>query len=371
MNSRKPLCTVPFTKLFVLTDGTYRDCCASFPETLSRPGESVVDWWNSDQLAGIRKSMWSTEFPLACQNCEAQEHIHNSSFRLSASKEIDTLAEHYKTPDTWHIMFGNKCNLACWICDEKSSSLIAHHKQRIDILPVNFVNPNDEFTRKWPDLKANILDSYNHHDTVRICILGGEPIYNKDVIEFLEYLIAQGLSNRTILEFTTNGTILGKTLLKLFDRSQWKYICIFVSVDAIGPVAEWIRYGSNWSAIADNIMHYRDTVNYVEIQTTLSILNLMALPDVVDFCKAHDLAQTISMLSDPEFMDIRKWDGNISAINQQPFVDRNLHSYIDLIGSNKQPGMSDRLTAYIQQFSLVRRPLVDFDPALASFLGVQ
>jgi hypothetical protein len=164
---------------------------------------------------------------------------------------------------------------------------------------------------------------------------------------------------------------LGKTLLKLFDRSQWKYICIFVSVDAIGPVAEWIRYGSNWSAIADNIMHYRDTVNYVEIQTTLSILNLMALPDVVDFCKAHDLAQTISMLSDPEFMDIRKWDGNISAINQQPFVDRNLHSYIDLIGSNKQPGMSDRLTAYIQQFSLVRRPLVDFDPALASFLGVQ
>jgi MoaA/NifB/PqqE/SkfB family radical SAM enzyme len=367
--NNKPFCTVPFTRAFVLNNGAYRDCCAAFPEIVSRPNESFVQWWSGDQLTAIRNSLWTAEFPLQCKNCEIQEHIHHDSLRLAANKNIGSLNEAYSVPDTWHVMFGNKCNIACWTCNEGSSSLIAQHKRNIDILPENFVDPNKEFSYRWAELKASILDSYNHHESIRISILGGEPIYNKDVIEFLEYLITQGLSTRTILEFTTNGTILGERLIKLFGRSQWKYICAFISVDAIGKSAEWIRYNSIWSNIEENIMQYRATVNYTEIQTTLSILNLIALPNVVDFCSKHNLSHNIFMLSDPNFMDIRNWDGN-NIIDYHPFTERKLDKYLDLLGSNKVLGTANQLRAYIQQFSQIRRPLDEFDPILARFLGL-
>lgn len=361
---------MPFTRAFVLANGRYRDCCVTYPQRVSSHEESFTTWWTGDQMTAVRNSLLSSSLPSACKNCEIKEQIHGTSFRLAANKEINYLEEQSTSPDTWHIMFGNKCNLACWSCSEKSSSLIAAHKNQINILPENFIDPNKEFDSKWPDLKRNIIDSYNHHDSIRICLLGGEPIYNKNVIEFLEYLIEQGLSSKTKLEFTTNGTIFGERLIKLFKRSQWEYICIFVSVDAIGRSSEWIRYGSNWSVIETNIMKYRDMVNYIEIQTTLSILNLLALPDVVDFCKEHNLPHSVVMLSNPEFMNLQKWDGNTSMLNRQPFIDRKLDSYIDLLGSNVTIGTSSKLHAYIQQFSTIRKPLVDFDPVLARFLGL-
>lgn len=369
-SSDKPLCTVPFTRAFVLSNGTYRDCCAAAPETKSQSTQSFISWWHGDQLKDIRQSMWSKKFPEACKSCEIQEQIHNTSFRLSANKEYSTLKNYHKVPDTWHILFGNKCNLACWTCDETSSSLIAHHKRQVNLLPENFVDPNNEFMRHWPDLKTSILDSYNHHEAIRISILGGEPMYNKRVIEFLELLISQGLSNRTSLEFTTNGTIIEKNLLKILERSQWNYICVFVSVDAVGRIAEWIRYGTVWKDVVENITQYSNAVDYVQIQTTLSILNLTALPDVVEFCEQRNLLHTTFMISDPEFMDLRKWDGEISMLNRQRFIDKNLHSYLDLVGSDKLIGTSEQLRSYIQQFSLLRRPLTEFDPALAKFFGL-
>lgn len=318
----------------------------------------------------MRDSLLETNLPLACKNCEIQEQMHGTSFRLAANKEMRSLNEYVTSPDTWHILFGNKCNLACWSCSENNSSMIAFHKNQINILPENFIDPNKEFDRKWPDLKRSILDSYNHHDHIRISILGGEPIYNKDVIKFLEYLIEQKLSTRTTLEFTTNGTILGERLIKLFERSQWKYICIFVSVDAVGRVGEWIRYGSDWSTVETNIMKYRNAVNYIEIQTVLSILNLIALPGLSDFCKEHKLPHSVVTLSDPEFMDLRKWDGDTSIIDRQMFTDKKLDGYLDILGSDATIGTSSKLRSYIQQFSPVRKNLVDFDPLLARFLGL-
>jgi sulfatase maturation enzyme AslB (radical SAM superfamily) len=369
MDLTKPLCTVPFTRAFVLPNGKYRDCCATIPTKISQPNESFATWWNGTELSAVRRSLWSTKFPAACETCKIQEGIHNTSFRLAANKEISALDTHYTIPDTWHVMFGNKCNLACWSCNENASSLIAHHKQQIKVLPIEFTDPNIEFAHNWPNLKDNILDSYNHHDTIRISILGGEPVYNKEVIKFLESLVAHGLSTRTTLEITTNGTILGKQLIELFWRGNWKYICVFISVDAVGKSAEWIRYGSNWTVIEENITQYKNTVEYVEIQSSLSILSLLALPQVVDFCKQHGLPHTIHTISYPEFMDIRNWNGNTDIL-QQPFVERGLGEYLSLVGSNQRAETTNQLQAYIQQFSSIRRPLNDFDPALASFLGV-
>jgi len=366
-----PLCVLPFTQPFVKSDGTYRDCCATAPKKTSKPTESFNDWWHGDTLNKFRTVLQeSDELPPECAPCKIQEQIHGQSYRLIVNKEIDQLSAYHKHPGSWHIMFGNKCNLACWMCSEDFSSLIAQHKKQIKILPDNFVDPNDEFLKKWPDLKENILTSYNHHDVVKINILGGEPTYNKIVTDFLQYLADCGLAKRTRIEITTNGTKLGKNLSKLFNSASWNYIAVFISVDAIGPRGEWLRYGSVWDEVRSNIDFYKDNVNYTELHTSLNILNLDTLPALSDFCKDNGLSHKIYTLSTPWFMDIRAWNKDTNFINQDDFTSRNLDGYIDLLGSAPVDNAYNELRDYINRFNSIRKPLSEFDKSLATLLDL-
>jgi organic radical activating enzyme len=364
----QPFCVIPFSKCFVLSDGIYRDCCITTPATTSKVQTPFDTWWNSSDINNIRQIMWDETEPSICKTCTIGEQVHGTSFRTAVNKELPNLISQQEMPQGWHIMFGNVCNLACWTCNETFSSTIAQHKKNINILPENFVDPEQEFLKIWPDLKDNIFRSYQHHEKITISLLGGEPVYNKTVIEFLNQLVDTGLSKCTRLELTTNGTKLNNKLLAALDRSNWDYICVFVSVDAVGPKAEWLRYGTDWSVVETNIQHYLSAVHYVEIQTTLSILNLADLPSVFDFCQLHNIPNKIAVVSYPESMDIRKWNGDCSFVDRKQFTDRNLDQYIDLLGSTPTHNSKQVLSDYIKKFDAVRKPIESYDSALAALL---
>lgn len=357
----KPFCVIPFTKAFVLSDGSYRDCCVTSPAVISDINDTFDSWWQGTALSKVRDEMNTASDHPRCNTCVIQEQIHKSSFRLAVNKEID-IVDNNAYPRGWHIMFGNICNLACWSCSERFSSTIAQHKKQINILPDNFVDPEHSFSSKWPKLKENIFKSYSHHPTVTVSLLGGEPVYNKHALEFIEGLVTAGLSRATRLEITTNGTILNSKLISLLDKSNWQYISILISVDAIGPKAEWLRYGSKWQNVEKNIDHYRKIVNYVEIQTIVSILNINDLPMVINFCQEKNLPHNVSLLKTPEYLDITKWDGNKSMVNYNG-------PYVDMIGTSKKVGTREYLKKYIQQFTN-RTLLSDVDQSLAKSLGL-
>ena len=365
---KTPFCKVPFVIGFTTIDNRYRDCCSKRPRLNSDPTHDFQQWWKSDELNRFRKQMLeTTEFPPECASCEIAEKDpgnNSSSFRTAVNKwqNVD-----YTHPAGWNIIFGNTCNLACWICNESTSSVIFQHKKRAGLLSGHDLSESN-FKKNWPDLRQNILKSYEHHDTVNITLLGGEPLYNKTVIDFLQELVDMNLASRTRLEFHTNGTVYPNKIFPDDKKSPWQHICIFISLDAIGPYAEWLRYGCNWNKVDKVVDSIIEVSDYVEIQCTLTVLNINQLQELSSYAESKDVKLSISVTTDPDFMALQNWDlpKDHLLVNEQH--DR-FKIYYDLIGSTPKSGSSDRLKEYIRRFDGIRKPLSDFDKAFADKTG--
>ena len=358
----KPFCTVPFVEGFSASGSTFRNCCAASPQIVSRPNQSFAQWQQDPRLVQFKENMYNNQWPDECHGCRHQEEQSGSSFRTVVNSAVEVDKNFGVWPSRWNLIFGNVCNLACWTCDEYSSSVIAQHKRTINILPDNFVDPGDTFESHWLALEQDVLKSYNYHDCVTLTLLGGEPLYNKTVSDFLNRLKELGLASRTRLEFHTNATKINKTLLA--DKA-WNYVCVFLSLDAVGKKAEWLRYGCKWPDIVSNIEFFKSVSNYTEVHCTLSILNINDLPELDTFCKSVELPLKISLLADPDFMSILKWSGNRDLITDPGHLaGHGFEYYYNLIGTTPDPDSAYNLEKYISQFDTIRKPLEDYDSRL-------
>lgn len=358
----KPLCSIPFSRVFS-TAKVYRNCCEAHPEVNSSSTDSVIQWWTSNELNQFRNKMFDSQLPNECKSCTIQEQDHGKSFRTNTNN----IPYNSESPNSWHIQFGSVCNLACWTCNEHVSSTIAQHKRKLNILPDNFEDPDNIFLKRWPDLKQNILNSYNYYDTITITALGGEPIYNTTVIDFLTELVESGRARQTRLEITTNGTKLNNKLMAILDKNNWQHISVFISVDAIGAKAEWLRYGSVWKDVEKNIKFYQIYAHYIELHTFVSILNVSNLLEVYDYAVNQKIVHRITPIVSPSWLSLEKWNGK-KFINLEDFKSRNLTRFYHALGQNPDPCTKFTIKKYIEQFTN-RRPLVNFDPALAELLS--
>jgi molybdenum cofactor biosynthesis enzyme MoaA len=365
------LCAVPLTKSWANSYGRFRNCCVADPQISSTPGQTFVQWWNSTELNSFRESLKDSTLPTSCHKCAFKESNHTESFRNAVNKDVDFENTDFSWPNRWDIEFGNKCNLACWTCNETSSSLIMQHKKKIKILPRSFKDPEIEFAKNWEDIRLNFLKSYDMHDVVTLTAVGGEPMFNKKFLSFLQELIDLGLSPRTKLEIHTNGSYCDTRIEKLLSHQLWKYICVFVSVDAVGAKANWLRYGSDWNKISTNIKKIQKLANYVEIHCVLSLLNVNDLVDLKNFCNQLDLKLQVTPISRPEHMRLDVWHLDQDLLcNKQQLIESGYGEYYNLLGTKPNEKMYVQLQNYIKSFDAVRRPLKDFDSKLATALGL-
>lgn len=374
ITNKKPFCAVPYTIAFTAAS-TFRDCCSKkkSEQIFSSPGQTFADWWSSNNLNAFRQEFnvetWqelSTSTASACNSCYISEKDTGHSFRIAINKTVNNQID-YRWPNAWNMKFGNTCNLGCWICNENASSVIMHHKKQAHIPLLIDYDPEQEFKKAWPDLEKNILRSYDYHNIVTITIVGGEPLYNRDAIKFLNRLIDLNLHSRTRLEFHTNGTVRPDRILPV-DKRIWNHVSIFVSIDAIGSYAEWLRYGGKWSKIDRTIDQLFAAANYSELHCVLSILNINQLPELEKYAHKKNVKLNINTLSSPEFMALEHWDQSVESLLVMP-VESKFQTYYDLIGTNPIPGTSKELKKFIDSFKSVRKPLSDFDPEFASLIG--
>lgn len=356
---------MPFAEGFSGVDSAFRNCCATDPQIASLPGQTFAEWNKDARLVDFRQRMYDNKWLPECHRCQIQEQESGNSFRTAVNSAV-VLDENFGIwPSRWNLKFGNICNLACWTCNEYSSSVIAQHKKIISILPDNFVDPEQEFQTLWNDLEKDVLKSYDYHNIVTLTLLGGEPMYNKTVTNFLTRLVDLGLSQRTRLEFHTNAT---KINSKLLANGIWNYVCVFLSLDAVGQKAEWLRYGSRWTDIESNIDFFKSQANYIEVHCTLSILNIMDLGQLDTFCKSRDLPLKIMLLSSPDYMSIMRWPGDKQLIINNP--DNQFDYYYNLIGIQPDNTSIIQLRDYINQYNTIRHNLADYDPNLARAIGL-
>lgn len=359
-------CKVPFVSAFTQENKYFRDCCTTDPRLISAPNTTFIEWWSSKELNEFRDKLKSDQLPSECYRCQIQEEVHGKSFRTEINKLDINVEELW--PARWNIELGNKCNLSCWTCNEFSSSMIYEHKKNIGIVD-HSLQPNQSlFT---DELKGNILKSYDVHDIVHLTLLGGEPLVIDELYDFLGSLKSMNLNKRTILEIHTNGTVQPTKFVKLINKFNWRYLSLFVSIDAIGPLGEWVRYGSKWNKLEQNIFVLQKISNYLEIQSVVSILNIKALANLYAYFKKLKFAHNVAIIYEPWFMDIQHWDLDPNIIcDRAELAQMGLEKYYDLIGSKKTVGCAEQLKNYINQFDNIRKPLSQFDPLLANVLGV-
>jgi MoaA/NifB/PqqE/SkfB family radical SAM enzyme len=245
------------------------------------------------------------------------------------------------------------------------------HKKKINILPSAATDNSKNFKKIWETTKLNILKSYEIHNIVTLTIVGGEPLFNKKFLYFLQELVGLNLSSRTKLEIHTNGTFYNANLELLLSKKLWKYVCVFVSVDAVGHKATWLRYGSNWSTVSKNIKKFQELVNYTEIHCVLSVLNINDLVDLNEFCRQQNLKLQITTLANPVFMRLEHWYPDKTLLcNKQELDKAGFVEYYNLLGSTPDKEMYEKLRSYITSFDTLRSPLKNFDAQLATALNL-
>lgn len=363
-------CAVPFIEAFNTNEGKFKNCCAANPQIYSKLDQDFASWWQSKDLNDFREKLKKESLPLECSQCEMRERLEGKSLRTEVNKTVNLNKINSIWPSRWNISFGNICNLSCWSCNEYASSVIQTQKRKLGLLDTKFEDPNTVFEKSWPNLQENILKSYTFHDEICLTILGGEPLYNKLVISFLEKLIKLKLAHRTKLEFHTNATQVNTRIKKILKKNNWRYVCMFLSVDAVDKKIEWLRYGCNWKVIQKNIPVLILLSDYAEIHCTLSVLNIGDLSNLKNFCNKLKINLKTAVLTDPWFMSLHHWDKDISLLIDEKTKENGLKSYYDLIGKNNKIGAYDALRTYIKHFDRLRRPLKEFDPILAKKLDL-
>lgn len=145
------------------------------------------------------------------------------------------------------LRLGNLCNLKCVMCSPENSS-------RYDDYEILF--PGSRSTTSAGealprcDVAARLKQTLKHVEL--LVFRGGEPLINPNHPEVLNTLIRDGRAGSVALIYNTNGTHLPDQLKEYW--SQFKSVCVWVSIDGLAEVNEFIRYPSSWKQIEQNMI---------------------------------------------------------------------------------------------------------------------
>lgn len=274
-------------------DGEARICCKQDINFRFKPDS---DKSTKEYFSKIRRSMEKGEKHPSCISCYDIEKLWTESARTrfnkwyinnNNNKGNDSIKARYL-----EINFSNICNLACRMCCSRMSTgrimLDKHIGSTIyskTSLPEDVIN----FIYK----KNNIID-LNH-----IEIKWWEPLLEKEHYKFLIFLIESWFSKHIELWYSSNLTILPIRWFKIFPNwyddifkiwEKFKKIKMRVSIDWYKEVDEYIRIGTNWKEMINNInqLQKRDFI-HLTISSTIQIDNIFNLPYLILFCIKNNL----------------------------------------------------------------------------------
>ena len=195
------------------------------------------------------------------------------------------------SPTILEIFFNNTCNLACLYCIPELSSQISQENRKHGTFTKNGVILDVEDAD--PDYQQR-LDKFwiwmrkNSHTLKRFNVLGGEPFYQREFDQCLDYF--ENTPHPDLeLGIVTNLMIPPARLQKYIDRFKLLLstrklgrIDITASIDCTGPEQEYVRHGINVNTWIDNfeslLEHKWLTLN---INQTICLLTIKTMPELL------------------------------------------------------------------------------------------
>ena len=312
---------------------------------------------NTAHKIAQRKKMIAGERPAECSYCWNIEDTGEMSDRHYRSGEpwaMQDFDQIIKNPyDTNHppryveVNFNNACNFKCSYCSPQFSTTWG---KEIDIYgqyptspahnaPEHFMGrrrpiPNREFNpyveafwKWWPELYKNLK---------HFRMTGGEPMMDNNTYKVFQYVIDHPKKDLH-LNVTSNMCPPDiKLKNKYFDMV--KRMCLdesvehfmqFVSVDAHGPKAEYIRHGLDYNQFIDNINEFleripgRNSVTFIITYNNLSVTSLdKLLNDIRRLRREHSKTYQrvwfdIPLLRQPAWQQITLLPESYQSIHEQ------------------------------------------------------
>ena len=332
-------CIMQFVHAFV-TPNTISPCCAY---TNDIKLNSKEQYWDSDQLKNIQKNMLDNIRDDGCGICWKKEDRGYSSLRQHSnqiySKHMDVNSDKIADqPYYIDLRLGNLCNLKCRMCISEWSSQIAG-----EILD----NPNEDWidtpTQKVIELDDNTWNTLHKWIPYvkRVFMTGGEPTIIKRNLDYIKEIKDIGRSKEVELIFTTNATNINQQFIEI--GKHFKSVSFNVSIDAVGELARYIRYPSDWDTIEKNL---RNIEHGISLNTTIQWLNMTRLNEIFDYienCGIKFGGIWFQLVTDPEYLDPiyapkfmkEKCIGDIDNFLNRPFLQDEKYNNI-LYGELKQ-----------------------------------
>lgn len=268
--------------------------------TISRCGHMVKPpQFNS--LEEMESSQWlkhtietfnKNEWPPECVRCKEIEIENGESIRLNAIK-----ADKLEIDDDYLQIGGvldNICNAACLICSPNNSTRIGSLYGKT--FPI--INNSEKF---W----SLPQDRIRHLD-----INGGEPSYSKNYKHLLQNLPP----NLKTLRLNTNGNTVLTELVDVVNKGI--KVTVTVSFDGVGPVHDLVRWPITWQDFYKNLMIYKTMPVELNLWTTVSVLNVDDLPNIIAFAKEHEIDHSYAYLKHPVELDVN----NKNHISAQEYI---------------------------------------------------
>lgn len=287
-------CKLPWTHLQILPGGQMRPCCRFLADELPPEvsGQTPQEFFESPFMRNLRARMLAGETIRGCAKCYEEEaagkrlsnrQLYNA--RPEATGLVDVSRPRLQFLE---LAFSNLCNSKCVMCGPRFS-----HRWAEDQAAVLGVLPSGPALRT---MDPAVFDEHLDHIT-HLKFTGGEPFLIPQFRVLLERLVARERAQEIYLNYSTNLTIPPPPeLVKLWQK--FRFVEVACSLDAVGRLAEFIRYPARWSQIEKVVKHLFRLGHHIDLRcglrTSVMIYNVAHLPEVLDWwinvVNAHDRA---------------------------------------------------------------------------------
>jgi organic radical activating enzyme len=259
-----------------------------------------------------RKLMLQGQRPEECSYCWAMEDNNKLSDRHYRSGEpwaarhfdkiVDSTGDEDVAPGYVEVNFNHACNLKCSYCSPQFSSSWMDEVQRHGAYPTsNRHNDPSYFTGTRLPSPAREHNPYVeafwswwptlYPELEHFRMTGGEPLMDRNTYRVFDYVLEHP-SPKLHLNVTSNFSV-EETLWQKYkqyvkrlcdnDDRKLEHFMQYVSLDAWGPRAEYIRHGLDFELLWDRVNQFlteiptRSSITFIVTMNNLSVTSLESL----------------------------------------------------------------------------------------------
>jgi len=295
LQESESFCMMPWVSIHTTPTGQAAPCCIS-RSCSDNVGvgnsnkDSLMEIVNSPKMNQLRLDMLKGIKNPECTNCHKHDEQNLPSFRTQSNtiweKNLIDVVENtdLKTGKLkkfkmtyFDIRFSNICNFKCRTCGSAFSTQWEQEdlkSQELTGLPMYAVQ------LEKGNRKEFVQEVLEHIPNMEIAYFaGGEPLITDEMYLMLEEMIRVGKTDIE-LRYNTNISNLKykkRDIFKLWENFS-KPIQIYASIDHFGSRAEYIRHGTDWKVIEENIRALRKAPNVkFQVNTVLSVFNALTI----------------------------------------------------------------------------------------------